>query len=63
MKRTFSHWTPTYIRDRIINILDALAHPADPWLTRQSINIIKKLIKPEDIGLEFGSGRSTIWFG
>ena len=63
MKRTFSHWLPKYIIDRTTNIFYELLNPNNPWLNRHSINIIKKLIKTEDIGIEFGSGRSTFWLG
>ncbi|MAR30666.1 MAG: hypothetical protein CL884_00335 [Dehalococcoidia bacterium] len=37
-------------------------HPNDPWLTRQSVHILADLLQDTDTGLEFGSGRSTIWF-
>ncbi|KKQ70796.1 MAG: hypothetical protein UT14_C0023G0006 [Candidatus Shapirobacteria bacterium GW2011_GWE1_38_92] len=33
-----------------------------PWLTFDSVKIIKQLIKPNDVILEFGSGQSTLWF-
>ena len=36
--------------------------PERPWLTRESIGILDRLLRPEDIGIEFGSGRSTAWF-
>ena len=36
-------------------------HPDVPWLTRQAIEIIDDRLKPGDIGLEWGSGRSTVW--
>jgi len=38
-------------------------YPDHPWMTSESIKLLDQLIKPEDIGLEFGSGRSTVWFG
>lgn len=34
----------------------------EPWLTRDSINIIELLLKKHFIGLEYGCGSSTIWF-
>jgi predicted O-methyltransferase YrrM len=33
-----------------------------PWLTRQAVEILDDRLKPGDVGLEWGSGRSTIWF-
>lgn len=37
-------------------------HPDVPWLTRQAVEILDGRLKPGDIGLEWGSGRSTLWF-
>lgn len=36
-------------------------NPTYPWLTRGSIQLLQQLIKPTDVGVEFGSGRSTPW--
>jgi predicted O-methyltransferase YrrM len=32
-----------------------------PWLTRQAVEILNDRLKPSDVGLEWGSGRSTVW--
>src|SRR5690606_11835599 len=37
-------------------------YPDAPWLTMEANILLNQLIKKNDIGLEFGSGRSTIWF-
>jgi predicted O-methyltransferase YrrM len=37
-------------------------HPGVPWLTRQAVEILDDRLKPTDVGLEWGSGRSTLWF-
>ena len=37
-------------------------HPSVPWLTRQAVEILDSRLKPGDVGLEWGSGRSTVWF-
>jgi hypothetical protein len=37
-------------------------HPDVPWLTRQAVEILEDRLKPTDVGLEWGSGRSTLWF-
>ena len=37
-------------------------HPDAPWLTRRAVEILDDRLKPGDIGLEWGSGRSTLWF-
>lgn len=37
-------------------------HPESPWLTKAMVEILASWLRPEDRGLEWGSGRSTIWF-
>ena len=37
-------------------------NPDSPWLTRAMVEILNEWLKPSDIGLEWGSGRSTDWF-
>jgi predicted O-methyltransferase YrrM len=63
MPRSFSHWTPRYIRDRVAVMIDERANPANPWLTRDAVRFLDEALRITDVGLEFGSGRSSIWFG
>lgn len=60
--RSFRHWTPLYIKDRLALMVYERSHPQHPWLTRAMIAILDSWLQPGDIGLEFGSGRSTRWF-
>jgi predicted O-methyltransferase YrrM len=57
------HWTPRYFRDRFKLLISDLFHPRDPWLTRRSVIYLEHFLRPEFRGLEWGSGRSTRWFG
>jgi SAM-dependent methyltransferase len=59
--RSFAHWTPTYLRDRIATMVYERLHPEHPWLTRDANLFLQSWFRQSDIGLEFGSGRSTIW--
>jgi hypothetical protein len=34
----------------------------EPWITRDAISVLEKLIKKDFIGLEWGSGSSSVWF-
>ena len=52
----------SFIISRIKLYVYTKYNPDSPWITRQSIELLKDLIKPSDTGLEFGSGRSTSWF-
>jgi predicted O-methyltransferase YrrM len=36
-------------------------NPSAPWLTRQMIAVLDTWLKPDDVGIEWGSGRSTLW--
>jgi len=60
--RSLKHWTPIYIYNRIIEKCYRKTHSGEPWLTPQAIRFLEYWIKPGDMMLEFGSGRSTIWF-
>ena len=55
--RTFSHWTPIYIKNRIGTLYYEKAYPEYPWLTRDANEILASYLVKNDIGLEFGSGR------
>ena len=39
-----------------------VAHKDAPWLTASMIDIMASWLRPNDSGLEWGSGRSTLWF-
>lgn len=56
------HWTPRYIFNRTKNYFFEKSNQHLPWLTPDSIELLNNLIKKTDVGIEFGSGRSTIWF-
>ncbi|MEO6222158.1 MAG: hypothetical protein ABIP90_02835, partial [Vicinamibacterales bacterium] len=60
--RTFSHWTPHYLSDRLKNILYIRRYPERPWITKTAHDVLASFLRKSDVGLEFGSGRSTIWF-
>jgi predicted O-methyltransferase YrrM len=60
--RRFRHRTPRYIVNRTRQMLYERAHPDDPWLAPAAIDLLRSLLRPADRGLEFGSGRSTVWF-
>ena len=56
------HWSPGYLWSRTKEYFFRKNHPDYPWLTQDAIRILTSLLKPTDHILEFGSGRSTIWF-
>jgi predicted O-methyltransferase YrrM len=59
--RRIAHWTPRYVLDRLQVAAHHRRHRHQPWLTRQSVRLIDKLLRPGDRGLEWGAGRSSLW--
>jgi predicted O-methyltransferase YrrM len=57
-----SHLTPRYLVNRARQLLYERSHHDDPWLTPAAIRLLTGLLCPADLGAEFGSGRSTLWF-
>jgi hypothetical protein len=60
--KSFRHWSPRYIYNRVNEMIYQRSYPDHPWLTKTANSILVNLLKKDDIGLEFGSGRSTLWF-
>ncbi len=60
--RSFEHWTPRYIYNRLALMAFEARHLDAPWLTAAAIATLQTLIKPTDVGFEWGAGRSTRWF-
>ena len=59
--KSIKHWTPHYVVARGRVIIDQRLNPEHPWLTAPSVQLLKQLLRPTDVALEFGSGRSTRW--
>ncbi len=57
-----SHWTPRYVVNRLMLSRYQRAHPEAPWLTRTMIDFLSGYLRSTDVLVEFGSGRSTMWF-
>jgi predicted O-methyltransferase YrrM len=60
--RSFRHWKPRYIIDRLQLMLSERIYADYPWLCAAAVQILNSWLKPTDQGLEWGSGRSTLWF-
>lgn len=59
--RRVGHLTPSYLYWRGRLALDRRRHPRDPSLTREAIGLLDRLLRPTDIGAEWGAGNSTGW--
>lgn len=62
MARTFQHWTVKYLFDRLVEKNYRHLNPEKPWLAPAANEFLEGYLKPTDLMLEFGSGRSTLWF-
>lgn len=60
--RYILNYTPRYVFNRTKLLLYEFRHPDHPWLTQQANQNLSTLLRPQDVGLEWGSGRSTFWF-
>lgn len=60
--RSIGHWSPKYLWNRLALARDQRRNPDRPWLTRAMVEFLTTWLQREDVGLEFGSGRSTVWF-
>lgn len=56
------HWTPRYVIDRLRLRSWQRAHKSDPWLCPPAVAFLEQWLRPTDLVVEFGSGRSTVWF-
>lgn len=56
------HWTPRYIVDRLRLAFYQRKHPEHPWLTADIIVFLSGFLNDSQTLVEFGSGRSTVWF-
>lgn len=54
---------PFYVAGRIRNWLYEKRHPDHPWLAPGAIAWLEANLPKEGAGFEWGSGRSTQWFG
>jgi SAM-dependent methyltransferase len=52
---------PAYLIPRLRQMFFVRRHPDTPWLTESGIRLLDSWLRPTDIGIEWGSGRSTAW--
>jgi len=62
MPRTIRHWTPRYVANRLMYAWHERRSPDAPWLTRHAVAQLDQWLQGHHVGLEWGSGRSTLWF-
>ena len=57
----WKHRTPKYIWNRVRLWRYHKRYPNYPWITETANVILSTYVRPTDVGVEFGSGRSTLW--
>ncbi len=60
--RPRAHWTPRYIADRAALWWWTRRNPDAPWLVPAAVALLDQWLRSPDSVVEFGSGRSTLWF-
>jgi hypothetical protein len=63
MKLPSTHLTPRYVQHRVAAAWYRWRNPQAPWLTARGIEFLQSWLRPSDRGVEWGAGRSTLWFG
>ncbi len=53
--------SPRYLANKAAQVAYELRHPDHPWFTREAIRRFEAWLRPGYRGLEWGSGRSTLW--
>lgn len=61
-ERNVRHLSLRYIVARLREIAYQRRSKNLPWLTEEANNFLENYLLASDTGLEFGSGRSTLWF-
>ena len=54
-------WTLRYAVNQFRRKANARLNPDSPWLSRAAVYNLESLVNPTAVGLEWGSGRCTIW--
>lgn len=55
-------WTPRYAYNRVRYYFFEKFNKDKPWITQDAIKELENLLEKDFIGLEFGSGRSSVWY-
>jgi hypothetical protein len=53
---------PRYVADRVRLAVHQRLHPDAPWLTAEATSVLERWLRRDQVGIEWGSGRSTLWF-
>jgi hypothetical protein len=54
---------PVYVVRRTAYKFYEITHPSEPWIAQGAVQYCDRHITRDHVGLEWGSGRSTAWFG
>tara|TARA_Y100001970_G_scaffold85649_1_gene108042 strand:- start:304 stop:933 length:630 start_codon:yes stop_codon:yes gene_type:complete len=62
IKNFKSHWTIPYAYSKFRRLIFEFLNRTSPWLTKDAISFLDEQLSLDFTGLEWGSGRSTLWF-
>lgn len=55
------HWNLTYLLAKVKHFIYLELNPKDPWIPAKANKYFKEILTKDSVGVEFGSGRSTVW--
>lgn len=55
------HWSLTYFKNKFRSLLYHRLNNDKPWLTKKANKFLEKNLNKQMIGIEFGSGKSTLY--
>lgn len=55
-------WTPRYLWNRTRLFFYEKNHKNEPWIPAPAVRALEGMLDDKMSGLEFGSGRSTVWY-
>ena len=55
------HRSPSYVIARLRQLSRERRRPDEPWWTDGAVGLVDRWLGPDDVVVEFGSGRSTAW--
>jgi len=61
MIRKLVYWSPWDLWNRTRLGLHRTLHPDSAWFPRSAMGVLSKMLKSHHVGLEWGSGKSTLW--
>lgn len=54
---------PDLAARKVVDLMRRAAFPQEPWMSRAAVRFCGRALRSDHVALEWGCGRSTLWFG